>query len=320
MDDKLFAILRGEHVSSGGDIFVRKISRYEDLWEEIRQNSPVPLGPSRSTFWDKWLESKQPSHIHFPSLPAQRSKIDKVMPVQPPVGAERSSSKPQPEPWLANISTAKPTSPQRWAGWNPMAKEYSSKPQPEPWLANISTAKPTSPQRWAGWNPMAKEYYPSSSLYAPSLGASPAETLTTNNTPSSSPESQQGTHAPIMNPTAVPPTAVLPTAAHLTAIPPTAVLPTAVPMTSVFMSAYPISPEEAVESASRGVLNAATVLANWWSEHPDAGPVRQVASQSIYDQEQQTRHQEELELRKRIEKEEAAMRARWGRPFYWQPR
>lgn len=167
---------------------------------------------------------------------------------------------------------------------------------------------------------MAKEYYPSSSLYAPSLGAFPAETLTTNNTPSSSPESQQGTHAPVMKPTAVPPTVVPLTAVHPTAVLPTAVPLTAVPMTSVFISDYPISPEQAVDSASRGVLNAATVLANWWSEHPNAGPVREVASQSIYDQAEQTRHQEELELRKRIEKEEAAMRARWGRPFYWQRR
>lgn len=318
----------------------------------------MPFEPRRSTFWDQPLESQQPSPMrsNSPSLPAERSEIDKVMLVQPRVGAKRWSSKPQPEPWLANIwtanltsSTASPTS----STANPTsstANSTSSTANP-----TSSTANPTSSQRWAGWNPTAQEYYPSSSSYAPIRGASPTETLTTNKTPSSSPESHQGTDVPDpgptntghdVNPTAVPPTAgpqtavpptavplpavplttVPPTAVPPIAVPPTAVPPTAVPltavsltavpMTAVFMSAYPILPQDAVESAIRGVSNAATVLSQWIKNHPDAGPVRQVASQAIYNQQDQTLHQEELELRKRVEKEEAAMRARRARPLY----
>lgn len=276
----MLAILRGELVPPGGDDFGRKISRYDDLWEEIRQNSPMPFQPRRSTFWDQPVASQRPSSIrpHSLSLLVQESEIDEVSPVQPPVGAERSSSKPS---------------------------------QLEPWLANIAEANPTSTQRWAGWNPTAKEYYPSSSLYAPSLGVSPAETLTTNNTPSSSPESQQGTDAPHPGPTntrhdmtpAVVPTAMVP--------------PVSCPLQAPsFRSVYPILPQHAVASAAKAMEVAMSALQRWVMDHPNAGPVRQVLSQSIYGKYDQTRHQEELELRKRVGKEEAAMRARRIRPIF----
>lgn len=65
---------------------------------------------------------------------------------------------------------------------------------------------------------------------------------------------------------------------------------------------------------------AASALCNWVANHPDAGPVREVLSQSVYGKQEQTRHQEELELRKRIEKEEAAMRVGRVRPLFWQAR
>lgn len=280
VDDELLAILRGELVPPEGDDFGRKISRYDDLWEEIRLNSPMPFQPRRSTFWDQPLASQRPSPIqsHSPSLLVQHSEIDKVTPVQPPVGAERLSSKPS---------------------------------QPEPWLANISKTNPTSTQRWAGWNPTAKEYYPSSSLYAPSLGVSPAETLTTNNTPSSSPESQQGTDAPDPGPTNTRhdmKPAVVPTAM---------VSPVSCPLQAPsFRSVEPILPQHAVASAVKGMEIAASALARWVADHPNAGPLREVLSQSIYGKQDQTRHQEELELRKRVGKEEAAMRAGRVRPLF----
>lgn len=273
------AILRGKLVPPGGGHFGRKISRYDDLWEEMRRNSPMPFQPRRSTYWDHPLASQRPSPIrsHSPSLPAQHSKVDQVTPVQSPVGAERSSSK-------------------------------SS--QQAPWLANTSTANPTSTQHRVRWNPTAKEYYPSSSLYAPSLGVpyqSPAETPTTDNTPSSSPESQQGTDAPHPGPTN--------TCFDM--------MPAAVPTAPVsrpfqapsFRSVHQILPQHAVASAVKGLASAAYALSQWEEKHPYAGPLRGVLSQSIYGQQDQTRHQEELELRKRNDKEEAAMRARRTGPL-----
>lgn len=266
----------------------------------MRLNTPMPFEPRRSTFWDQPLASQRPSptRSHSPSLPAQRSEIDRMTPVQSPVGAERSSSNPsQLEPWLAEISTANISTA------NISTANISTE--------NISTATPTSTQRWAGWNPKAKEYYPSSSLYAPSLGVSPAETLTTNNTPSSSPEPQQGTDAPHPGPTntrhdmkpAAVPTAIISRASY----------PLQAPS---FRSVHPILPQHAAASGVRGMEIAASALFKWVEKHPNAGPVREVLSQSIYGKQDQTRHQEELELRKRVDKEEAAMRARRVRPLF----
>lgn len=276
----MLAILRGELVPPGSDNFGRKVSRYNDLWEQTRRNSPMPFQPRRSTFWDQPLASQRPSPIRSPSpsLLAQHSEVDKVTPVQSPVGAERSSSKPS---------------------------------QLAPWLANISTANPTSTQRWAGWNPTAKEYYPSSSLYAPSLGVSPTETLTTNNTPSSSPESQHGTDAPHPGPTNT--RHDMKPAAVSTAMESPMSCPLQAPN---FRSVHPISTQDAVASAIKGMENAASALARWVGKHPNAGPLREVLSQSIYGKQDQTRHQEELELRKRVGKEEAAMRAGRVRPLF----
>lgn len=295
VDEELLTILRGELVPGGGDTFVRKISRYDDLWEEIRLNTPTPFQPHRSTLWDQPLASQRPPPIrsHCLSLLAQGSEIDVATPVQPPVGAERSSSNPsQLEPRLANISTANPTSTQRWAGWNPKAKEY-----------------PT--QRWAGWNPTAKEYYPSSSLNASSRHVSPTDTLPTNTTPTTSPASQQGNHAPhsgptntrhVMQPAAVP-AAVIWRASH----------PLQAPS---FNSGHPILPQHAAATAVRGLSIASSAFEVWRANHPNAGPVREVLSQTVYGLQEQTLHQEELEFRKRVEKEEAAMRAGRVRPLY----
>lgn len=228
MDDELLAILRGQLVPPGGESFSRKISRYEDLWEETRLNSPMPFQPRRSTFWDHPLASQRPSNSA--SLPAKHGEVVKVTPVQSPVGAERSSSK-------------------------------SS--QLAPWLANTSTANSTSTQHWAGWNPEAKEYYPSSSLYEPSLSVA-----------------YQSPAAPS------------------------------------YGSVHPSLLQQAVASAAKGLASAASALKTWKKKTPNAGPLREVLSQSIYSKRDQTRHQEELELRKRKGKEEAAMRAGRAEPLF----
>lgn len=279
----MFAILRGKLVPPGGGNFGRKISRYEDLWEEIRRNSPMPFQPRRSTFWDHPLTSQRPSPIrpYSPSLPAQQSEVDKLRPIQSPVGAERSSSK---------------------------------SPQLAPYPASTSTENPALTQHWVRWNPTAKEYYPSPSLYAPSLGVlyqSSAETLMTDDTPSSSPESQQETDAPhpgptdtrhVMKPAAVPTAMESPVSCPAQA--------------SSFRSVHQILPQHAVASAVKGLACAASALAKWEKKHPNAGPLREVLSQSIYGQQDQTLHQEELELRKRNGKEVAAMRAARAGPLF----
>lgn len=279
----MLAILRGKLVPPGGGNFGRKISKYVDLWEKTRRNPPKPLQPRRSTFWDQPLASERTSPIrsHCPSLPVQHSEVGKVTSVQSPVGAERSSSKPS---------------------------------QLAPWLANNSTANPTSTQHWARWNPTAKEYYPSSSLYAMSLDVSyrsPAETLTTNNTPLSSPEFQQGTDAPHLGP--------INTRHDMrpAAAPTTMESPVSYPFQAPsFRSVHPILPQHAVASAAKGIESAASALARWEKNHPNMGPLREVLSQSIYGKQDQTRHQEELELRKRNGKEEAAMRGGRVRPLF----
>ena len=102
----------------------------------------------------------------------------------------------------------------------------------------------------------AKEYYPSSSLYAPSLGVpyqSSAETLTTDDTPSSSPESQQGTDAPHPGPTDT--RHVMKPAAVPTAMESPVSCPVQAPS---FRSVHQILPQHAVASAVKGLACAAS--------------------------------------------------------------
>lgn len=330
MDGELSAILRGKLVPPGAGNFGRKISRYEDLWEETGRKPPMPFQPRRSTFWDHPRASQRPSLIwsHSHSLPAQYRELDKMKPWQSPVGAERPSSKP------SQLAT---------------------------WLANIPTANSVSSQRSTRWNPMAKECYPSSSLDAPSLlvpSLSPAGTLagTTDDTtsppnssaeyhPSPSPEPQQGNDESHPAPThtrhnmrlaAVPAAMELPVpcpfqAPNLRSVPTGPRFPDYAssslklaasyppvqlgPAQSYSLPANPNLPQYPVASAMNGLTSAARALLKWRMKNPNAGPVRQVSSQLTFNIQEQTRHQEEFELRKRNEKEKAAMRA--GRAGLW---
>lgn len=267
--------------------------------------------PCRSAFWDHPLASRRPIRPHFPSLPARHGEVDKMTPCHSPVGAVRPSSKPS---------------------------------QLEPWLASIPTANSTSSQRSARWNPVAKGYYPLSSLDAPSLGVyslSPAEALagTTDDTPSPSdfsaeyypspsPEPQQGTDEPHPAPTHT---------RHdmrLAAVPTAMELPVPCPFKAPNSRSFPTEPRF-LDYASSSLQLAASYppvqlgpaqshslpanpnLRYEWvgkccartPQMENACPVQQVSSQSTLNIQEQTRHQGDLKLRKRNEKEAAAMRA-----------
>lgn len=147
MDEELSAILRGKLVPPGAGNIGREISRYEDLWEKA---SRKPFQPRRSTFWDHPLASQRRSLIwsDSPSLPAQPSEFDETTPCQPPVGAERSSSRPsQLATWLANFPIANSTPTQGTRRWNPMAKEnyaLSSLDAPRMGVTPLSPAEPSA--------------------------------------------------------------------------------------------------------------------------------------------------------------------------------
>lgn len=80
----------------------------------------------------------------------------------------------------------------------------------------------------------------------------------------------------------------------------------------------PALPQHPVTSGTYGLASTARALLKWRIKNPNAGPVRQVSSQSTFDIQEQTRHQGGLEFKKRIKKEEAAMRA--GRTQLWERR
>lgn len=334
MDGELSAILRGKLVPPGAGNFGRNISRYEDLWEETSRKPPMPFQPRRSTFWDPPLASQRPSLMRSdsPNLPAQDSEFDEMMPCQSPAGAERLSSKPsQLAIWPADLPMPISAPTQYSRMWNPMVKENcapSSLDAPRMGVPSLSPARTL-----AG----ATDEYPSPSN-------SSAE-----NYPS--PEPQQITYEPHSAPTHTRHDmrlAVVPTATELLAPCPfqapnsrsvpteprfldyaNSTLQAAVlyppvqlgPAQSYSVLTSPNPPQQPVTSAMNGLASAARALLRWRIKNPNAGPVRQVSSQSTFSIQEQTRHQGGLEFRKRKEKEEVAMRAgRAERAGLWQRR
>lgn len=90
------------------------------------------------------------------------------------------------------------------------------------------------------------------------------------------------------------------------------------PAQSYSLPANPSLSQHPVASAMNELTSATRELLKSRMKNPNAGPVRQVSSQLTFYTQEQARHQEEFELRKRNENEEAAMRA--GRAGLWKRR
>ena len=250
-----------------------------------------------------------------------------MTPWQSPVGAERPSSKPQLATWLANIPTANSACTQRSKRWNPMAKECypsSSLNAPGllvPSLSPAGTLAGTTDDTTSPSDPSA-EYHPSPSP-EPQQGnneSHPAPTHTRHNMRLAAVPAAMELPVPCPfqapNPRSVPTEPRFPDYAssslQLAASYPPVQLG---PAQFYSVPANPNLPQHPVASAMNGLTSAARALLKWRMKNPNAGPVRQVSSQLEFNIQEQTRHQEEFELRKRNEKEKAAMRA--GRAGLW---
>ena len=235
--------------------------------------------------------------------------------------------------------------------WNPMAMEYHLSPSPESrQRTNNAHPGPTH----TSWNPMAMGYHrsPSPESQQGTDKANPCPTHTRWNPmamefrPSPSPESPQGTDGPHSGPTdarqdmrlaAVPsamespvscpsqassswsvPTKPSPLNYANSSLQRAASYPRAQlgPAQSYSLPANSNLPQHKVASALNGMASAAHALLKWRRKNPNAGPPRQVLSQSKLSMQAQTLHQAFLELKKRNSKEEAAMRARRAGPSF----